>query len=80
AALSSRCQHVESDIAYCRMDNHKRKRLESSGWNLGSFKEFLGLSDEEHALVDLKLGLANVKEGKRIASRRSLGFGSLRSG
>jgi hypothetical protein len=36
----------------------KRKRLEASGWKLGSAQEFLGLSDEETAFVELKLTLS----------------------
>jgi DNA-binding XRE family transcriptional regulator len=48
------------------MDKRKKKQLESSGWKLGSAKDFLGLSDEEHALVELKLGLANAIKETRI--------------
>ncbi len=37
------------------MKNAKRKRLENGGWKVGSVAEFLGLSDEEAALVELQL-------------------------
>lgn len=40
------------------MDRKKRKRLESSGWQVGSTTEFLGLSESEAALVELKALLA----------------------
>jgi hypothetical protein len=33
----------------------KRKRLEGAGWKVGSAKDFLGLSPEEAAFVELKL-------------------------
>jgi hypothetical protein len=45
------------------MDKRKAKRLQSAGWNAGSVKEFLGLSGEESAIIELKLELAGaVKE------------------
>lgn len=37
----------------------KRKKLESKGWKVGSAADFLGLSDEEAAYVELKLKLGN---------------------
>lgn len=33
----------------------KRKKLEAAGWKVGCAREFLGLSDEEAAFVELKL-------------------------
>ena len=52
------------------MDKWTRKRLESTGWKIGSASEFLGLTDEERALVELKVGLANAVRERR--SGRSL--------
>jgi len=41
----------------------KRKKLESLGWKVGNATDFLSLSDEEAAYIELKLTLANlVKE------------------
>ena len=40
------------------MRKQKRKRLEAKGWKIGSVKEFLGLSDEESAYIELKVKLA----------------------
>jgi len=40
------------------MRKAKRKRLEGKGWKIGTVKEFLGLSDEESAYIDLKIKLA----------------------
>jgi len=36
----------------------KRLRLERAGWRVGSTRDFLGLSDEEEAFIELKLSLA----------------------
>ena len=52
------------------MREEKRRRLEAKGWRIGSTAEFLGLSDEEAAYVDLKVRLAaGLRERRR---RRSL--------
>ena len=40
------------------MKTAKRKRLEAKGWKIGSSTEFLGLSSEEAAYVELKLALS----------------------
>lgn len=42
------------------MHSAKKKRLESKGWKVGSAKEFLNLSHEEAAYVELKLVLSAV--------------------
>lgn len=47
------------------MRRSKRKRLEKSGWRLGSAKDFLGLSDEEAAYVELRLRLADSLRNRR---------------
>jgi predicted transcriptional regulator len=46
----------------------KRARLERAGWKVGSAQEFLGLSDEEAAFIELKLSLAQSlrKERQRL--------------
>jgi predicted XRE-type DNA-binding protein len=38
---------------------NKRRRLEAKGWRVGSAQEFLGLSTEEAAYVELKVRLAS---------------------
>lgn len=40
------------------MKESKRKRLETKGWKIGSAKEFLKLTHEEMAYVELKLTLS----------------------
>ena len=40
------------------MKARKRRRLERSGWRIGHTEEFLELSKEDAAFVEVKLGLA----------------------
>lgn len=40
------------------MNGAKRKKLEAKGWRLGGAREFLALSDEDAAFIELKLKLA----------------------
>lgn len=48
------------------MDKDKRERLEAHGWKVGSAAEFLGLTPEEEAYVDLRLKLSQaVRELRR---------------
>lgn len=49
------------------MREAKRKRLESKGWKVGSASEFLNLSPEESAYIEMKLELA---EGLRAHRER----------
>jgi ribosome-binding protein aMBF1 (putative translation factor) len=41
------------------MKKSKIDRLRSAGWKVGDAQEFLDLSDEEMALIELKLGIAD---------------------
>ena len=41
------------------MKSEKRKRLENAGFRVGSTADFLGLTPEESALVDMKLSLSD---------------------
>jgi DNA-binding XRE family transcriptional regulator len=40
------------------MREKKRKRLVARGWRVGSARDFLGLTDQEAAYIELKLRLA----------------------
>jgi len=42
------------------MDKEKRARLEAQGWKVGSAEEFLGLTPDEAAYVDLRLKLSDA--------------------
>jgi|ERR1041385_4627721 DNA-binding XRE family transcriptional regulator len=48
------------------MKNAKKKRLEAKGWKVGTAAEFLNLSHEAAAYVELKLVLSkNLQEYRR---------------
>lgn len=47
------------------MDTKKRKRLESAGFAVGSAADFLGLSTEESALVEMRLALSQELRERR---------------
>lgn len=49
------------------MDKKKRKRLEEAGWKFGSAEEFLGLSPEEAAIVELRLRLSDALKKRRAS-------------
>ena len=51
------------------MKQSKRERLESKGWKIGSAEEFLGLSDEEVAYIEMKLALSEKLKQRRQRSR-----------
>ena len=51
------------------MDKAKRKRLESAGWKIGTVKDFLELSSEESAYIELKLQLAKNLQKRRIEKK-----------
>ncbi|MHB1222972.1 MAG: helix-turn-helix transcriptional regulator [Gemmatimonadaceae bacterium] len=47
------------------MDAKKRKRIESTGFAVGSAADFLGLSTEESALVEMRLALSRALRERR---------------
>jgi len=53
------------------MRSDKRKRLERAGWRVGSVSEFLGLSDAENAIVEIRVALAVALRTRRVARRLS---------
>jgi len=48
------------------MKASKRKRLEATGWRLGSAAELLELSDVESVLVELRLALSRALKVRRL--------------
>jgi DNA-binding XRE family transcriptional regulator len=44
----------------------KKKRLMARGWAVGDARDFLGLSEEEAAFVELKLALADNLRQRRL--------------
>ena len=51
------------------MNTSRRKRLEKAGWKVGTAQEFLNLSPEEAAYVEVKLNLAKVLSNRRKSLR-----------
>ncbi|MDE2291765.1 MAG: XRE family transcriptional regulator [Elusimicrobia bacterium] len=49
------------------MRGGRAKRLEAKGWRVGSARDFLGLTEAEAALIELKLRLARSLRAKRLA-------------
>jgi hypothetical protein len=50
------------------MNTGKRKRLEAAGWRLGNAADFLGMTPQEEAYIELKLHLADALEARRKAN------------
>lgn len=47
------------------MKKSKRTKLEAAGWAVGSVQDFLGLSDADAALIELKLSLSRSLRDRR---------------
>jgi len=48
------------------MTTDRMKRLQAAGWKAGSAGSFLGLTEQEIALVDLKLALVDAVRAARL--------------
>lgn len=53
------------------MQDSKRKKLEAAGWKVGSADEFLGLTPEESAYIEMKLALSHTLRQRRIRNKLS---------
>ncbi len=53
------------------MRKGKQKRLQEEGWRVGSVEEFLALTPEEAAYIELKLRLAESLAARRKRQRLS---------
>ena len=53
------------------MHKPKRRALEADGWKVGTTREFLRLSEQEAALIDLKLTLGRALKERRTSQRLS---------
>ncbi len=51
------------------MNAAKRKKLEAAGFAVGDTQEFLGLSDEEMAYIEIKRSLSQYLQEKRKAKK-----------
>jgi hypothetical protein len=59
--LLRRLQPARRGSGSTMMRKSKQKKLEENGWRIGSADEFLDLSSEESAYIDLKLRLSDRK-------------------
>jgi predicted XRE-type DNA-binding protein len=50
------------------MDKSKIQRLRRAGWKVGSVTEFLDLTPEEAAYIELRLALSNALRARRAGS------------
>lgn len=53
------------------MDARKKRKLEARGWRVGSAAEFLGLSETERSLVEMKEHLSQALRARRKACKLS---------
>jgi DNA-binding XRE family transcriptional regulator len=53
------------------MQAHMRAKLEAQGWKVGSADEFLGLSPEESAYIEMKLALSKLLKQQRLKRKMS---------
>ena len=51
------------------MRQSKQKALEAKGWKISSAEDFLGLAEEELALIELKVALGNAVKHQRQKKR-----------
>ena len=51
------------------MDKEKKARLEAKGWKVGSAEEFLGMTPDETAYVELRLKLSDAVRDFRKKKR-----------
>jgi hypothetical protein len=60
------------------MRDEKKRKLEAKGWRVGTAKEFLRLSEEEAAFIDLKLKLVrSLRERRRRRRLTQVGLAKL---
>lgn len=49
----------------------REERLRNAGWESGDFQDFLGLTDEETAIINMRLALARALRQRRKARKIS---------
>lgn len=53
------------------MKRDKKERLEKAGWRVGTTRDFLKLSDAEHAVIEVRVMLARTLKSHRIQRHMS---------
>jgi hypothetical protein len=56
---------VNQDKKDTKMKVNKQAELEKVGWKIGSAKEFLGLTKEESAYIEMKVSLSEASRKRR---------------
>src|SRR5210317_1940658 len=56
---------ARQDLESMTMDKRKKEKLAKEGWKVGSVAEFLDLSAEESAYIEMKLALSEKLRGQR---------------
>lgn len=51
------------------MKRSKKERLEKAGWKIGTAKDFLELTDEEVAYIEMKLALSKYLKDSRVRKK-----------
>lgn len=51
------------------MNSDKRNKLKMNGWHFGTAKEFLGLSEQEATIIELKLNLGENLKKLRVQQK-----------
>ena len=51
------------------MNSTQKELLKANGWRVGSVKEFLGLSEQESAYIELKLTLGENLRKRRLQKK-----------
>jgi len=51
------------------VNKRKKSRLERKGWKVGNAADFLDLSEEEAAYIDMKLALSDKLRARRVRVR-----------
>ena len=51
------------------MKKSKKERLEKAGWKVGTTKDFLELTDEEVAFIEMKLALSKYLKDSRVRKK-----------
>lgn len=63
---SASLSDVKSDYETTIVDKRKKKRLERKGWKVGDVAQFLDLSGEESAYIEMKLALSEKLRARRV--------------
>lgn len=53
------------------MRKGKKAKLESAGWKVANAKDFLGLTDADSAVIDIRVSLARELKRRRVARNLS---------